>query len=116
VKLWYDDFSPSEEWAKLYHKQYDLAIDFIGKLETVYGPVARPAKKVKATPTKKTGLKLSIKKQDDEPSVDVFPQEEAPIEKKIIKPISTSSKKIVFKGKSDDDNAPVKKKIVIKKK
>jgi hypothetical protein len=116
VKVWYDEFLPSEEWAKLYHKQYELAIDFIEKLETEYGPVSKPAKKVKAPIGNKAGLKLSIKKQEDEPSGEEYIPEKKTIEKKIIRPSGSSeSKKIVFKGKGDDD-ASGKKKIVIKKK
>jgi hypothetical protein len=71
VKLWYDDFLPTEEWSKLYHKQYDLAIYFIGKLEEIYGPVARPKPKAKpggqkppvsqASPVSASKPKLSIK-------------------------------------------------------
>ncbi len=49
VKLWYDDFQPTEDWAKLYHKQYELAIDLIEKLEGIYGPVAKPKPKAKAS-------------------------------------------------------------------
>lgn len=81
VKIWYDDFMPTEEWTKLYHKQYELAIDFIGKLEETYGPVSRPKPKPKAAPVTnapqksapseisiKKPLKLVIKK-DNEPTV-----------------------------------------------
>lgn len=116
VKVWYDDFLPSEEWAKLYHKQYDLAIDFIEKLENEYGPVSRPKKASKSRSVKKPALKLNIKKQGEDPVKEVVAKAEVPIEKKIIKPISTSSKKIVFKNKGDDDTSGGKKKIVIKKK
>jgi len=115
VKLWYDEHEPSEQWAGLYHKQYELAIDFIEKLEGLYGPVSAPKKVKKKSLAKKPALKLAIKKKGEEVEI---PAEElaAPVKKKIIKPSgSASSKKIVFKGKGDD-NAAGKKKIVIKKK
>ena len=88
IKLWYDEFLPTEEWAGLYHKQYDLAIDFIGKLEEVYGPVAKPKPKSKAPPAarqaetprpaaepRRSEIKLKIKKSADEP---IAPVESAP--------------------------------------
>ncbi|WP_235299123.1 nSTAND1 domain-containing NTPase [Portibacter marinus] len=116
VKIWYDDFQPSESWAKLYHKQYDLAIDFIEKLESQYGPVSRPAGLNTTRDNKSMGSpakKLTLKKDEEKLAVEST-EEQIITKKKIIKPTGSSSKKIVFKEKGDD--ASGKKKIVIKKK
>ncbi len=126
VKLWYDDFLPTEAWAMLYHKQYELAIDFIEKLESVFGPVSKPAAKAGSKAKKaslkigKSSKKLTLKKKEDpqEEITEVQNEVEAPkpIKKKIIKPSGSSTKKIVFKGKGDSGGDLGKKKIVIKKK
>ncbi|GLR16681.1 nSTAND1 domain-containing NTPase [Portibacter lacus] len=125
VKIWYDEYLPSEEWALLYHKQYELAVDFIGKLETMYGPVSAPKKKLKPSGRKapikvgKPAMKLTIKKNEEVPVEDSAPELDEVVEvleEKNIEPSPVTSKKIIFKGKGGEENETVKKKIVIKKK
>lgn len=99
IKLWYDDFLPTEEWSKLYHKQYELAVDLVEKLEGIYGPVVRPKSKPKAKPQAapaasrggnikaKPAAKFKIKKAGEEKAPPTPPPvEEIKIESPVAQP------------------------------
>ncbi len=113
IKIWYDDFLPTEEWSKLYHKQYELAIDFIGKLEETYGPVtSRPKPRPKpsesapiapSVPEVKKPLKLKIKKE--RPASLVEPEEEEEVKEAVnITPIPVEEKPDIQAAQTDEED------------